>query len=182
MLPATVEYDVRLTNDSIALRRGADYGYHLAEHAKASHTIANTTASASSTTEWQPRQDRILALTPTKLYPALSMWARVFPLLYEPTQVNLTLTRPNVVQFDRYIDCVPVGSPGSYGPGASNTSCLLSQRTQRRDLAQEYAVQSGSYSIWTEKAAYDGQCFVHWRDPMQVRDAASDLQLRSEFY
>jgi hypothetical protein len=97
LLPATVEYNVHLTNDAIALRSDAEFGYQLGEGANAStNANANATAARNETiaSAWQPPQDRVVALH-LSYTDYNSIWSRFFTLLYEPMQVNLTVTRLN---------------------------------------------------------------------------------------
>jgi hypothetical protein len=166
LLPATVEYDVRLTNDTIALRSDARFGYQLGEGANAS-TNANANASAARNetiaSAWQPPQDRVVALRPSYTN-YNSIWSGFF------MQVYLTAATSNVwVSFVRLTDCVyENGMPQS----ASNTSCR-NNRLYRHDLAQEYAVEP-DYSAALYETGKDWvktQCRVYWRDPMQVCNA-----------
>ncbi len=90
---ATVEYPVRLTRDTIALCSDTTFGYQLAERANASanaNTSATLARSRTIATIWQPPQDRVVSLTPSYDGVEASIWSRLFSLLYEPMQVNLT--------------------------------------------------------------------------------------------
>jgi hypothetical protein len=181
---ATVEYNVYLKNDTIALRSGAS---NLAKRASAAtNASANATAPGFETkaTTWRPAQDHVVALTPSYTT-EVSIWSHFFSLLYEPVQVNLTAGLQ--IYFDRFIDCVPDTSETLMTSYYSNTSCPLDRRIPRHDLAQEYAVEPYNYSqtmdnysqtmdndqdIW---AYINAQCGVYWLDPMQVCDAANVL-------
>ncbi len=172
---ATVEYDVHLTNDTIALRSGAGYGYQLAERANASLNAYTNATSPGNDITWRPRQDNVVALTPSYTLGS-SIWSHFFSLLYEPMRVNLTLDYG--VAFDRFIDCVSEMTERS--SRYSNTSCPLYSRMHRRDLAKEYAVEPYNYSAvmrtrgtnWDAGTTVPAECGVYWHDPMQVCNAA----------
>jgi hypothetical protein len=156
MRPAIVEYAVRLTKNSISLRRGPDDGYRLDERAEISRNIS------ADANEWRPRQDRV-----RQSYPPLSvqqpMWQMFFPLLYEPTRVEIRYrvdaSNETYRYFLSYIDCVK--------EIASNTSCRVSYRPQRRNLVLDYAVEP-------QNTTSNSACEVYWRDPMQVCYALLD--------
>jgi hypothetical protein len=174
---ATVEYDVRLTNDSIALR-----GTSGSSNASFSADNTTTTGDSSATGPgWQPKQDRFVTDTPADTVGMSNWWTKLFPLLVPPVQVNLThLTMATLMQFERYLDC----RDGQEAFRASNTSCSMPNTVLLRDLALEYVVEpynlsatpgsslrTGEMAPPAAKVHQEAQCAIHWRDPMQVRMA-----------
>ncbi len=137
--PATVEYGVRVTNDTIALLSGDGYGYRLAERANASPNAHTDATDQGDEMTWRPRQDNVVALTASFEVSDVNVWTRFFSILYEPMLVKLRVSRDE--SFDRFIDCVP-DNIAYY----SNTSCISNARIHRHDLAQDYAVEPHNYT------------------------------------
>ncbi len=170
LAPATVEYDVLLTNDTIALRSGPDFGFNLAEHSNAlPNAGANATTAGDGTIAaavWQPRQDHVVTLTPYIMLAQPSIWSKFFRLLYEPMEVEMKVS-PTGITYYRLIGCIE-------DEFRSNTSCYVSKRTPLQDLAKDFAVEPYNYSVVSKqhfRAEVNAQCAVYWRDPMQVCDA-----------
>jgi hypothetical protein len=187
LIQATVAYDVRLTNDSIALRDASG-------SLNASSSAANINNSSTSSTSvppddgtaagpWQPKVDAFVADTRPGLFDSL-VWMMLFPMIAPPLQVNLTHNAlAGYLEFVRYIDC---GGRHWY-ERTSNTTCK-SDEMLRRDLSLECAIQpynliplpefldpnENESSEFEERIRkyvqgnYQAMCAIHWHDPMPV--------------
>jgi hypothetical protein len=194
---ATVEYAVRLTNDSVELLPPT-------LPAPIAATPASGTAYDFSTTNTNNNNKNAMArpLWPNAragvervdVISRRMQWARAFPMLYTPQQVNLThWRRPHAVVLERFVDCA---ADNALGFAASNTSCLAPSKAQLHDLALEYAIvprhqqsvpaitaTATTTATTTTASAVDNsrwrqdvlgrvraerKCAIAWRDPMQV--------------
>jgi hypothetical protein len=136
---ATVEYDVRFTNNSIALRVTSD---SLNDTSSAGDTNTSATTNSSipgsggAAAPWQPKQDRLVADTPERLI-GNSPWAMLSRLLVPPVQVNLThYAHSDSLRFWRYVDC----GGADFQTWPVDAGRCLSNNVVRRDMALEYVI------------------------------------------